>query len=128
MCGVLPIPAKTFRLEDAVKLNLQKATLVTRGLVALTPRELSLLAVSLAEMQAEGLDPFNQRFLIQLAAWLGETHGVEQWVEHDTICSYWSPTKGNIICRLVLFQKCAMTNDPQSQTTAKASHTELLLL
>ena len=39
---------------------------VIDGAIALTEREMSLLAVSVTEMIQNGLDPFNQRYIIQL--------------------------------------------------------------
>ena len=46
--------------------HMKKLTLLTKNVVPLTDREMSVLAVSLCEMVHAGLDPYNERFIIEV--------------------------------------------------------------
>lgn len=61
--------------EDKVQNNLKKLLFLTKNLVHLSQRELSVLAVAVTEMVASGFDPYSERFVVQIVT------------GHDFICN-----------------------------------------
>ena len=52
--------------KEKVQANMQQITLLTQNLLNLTERELALLSIAVSEMKDAGLDPFEERFVVQV--------------------------------------------------------------
>ena len=48
--------------------HMAKLIVLTKNVIPLTEREMGVLAVSVCEMVQAGLDPYNERFIIEVEA------------------------------------------------------------
>ena len=58
------------QFEDEVDRNMKKLMVLLKNAVSLTEREMALLSVAITEMCQAGLDPYNERFVVQIDFWM----------------------------------------------------------